>query len=30
MACQFGVIEVGLTIAAAVIIAFPLLLLARR
>jgi hypothetical protein len=30
MACQFGVIEVVLTTAAAVIIAFPLLLLARR
>ena len=30
MASQFGVVEVVLTIAAAVIIAFPLLLLARR
>jgi hypothetical protein len=30
MACQFGVIEVVLTTAAAAIIAFPLLLLARR
>jgi hypothetical protein len=30
MACQFGVIEVLLTAAADVIIAFPLLLLARR
>jgi len=30
MACQFGVIEVVLTTAAAAVIAFPLLLLARR
>lgn len=30
MACQFGVVEVLLTIAAAVLIAYPLLLLARR
>jgi hypothetical protein len=30
MACQFGVIEVVLTIAVAVIVAIPLLLLARR
>ena len=30
MACQFGVVEVVLTTAAAGIIAFPLLLLARR
>jgi len=30
MACQFGVIEVVLTVVAAAIIAFPLLLLAKR